>query len=76
MSGSFLLMMFLYLWLMLLLVAGWITATHFYVASPSSIYANYSAARIVQPELYETSTTHVLKKLHWLPVEQCTVVLS
>ena len=44
--------LFLCLWLMLLLVAIWITATHFSGASPSSIYANYSASKIVQPELY------------------------
>ena len=54
MTGSFLLMMLLYLWLMLLLVVGWITATHFSGASPSSMYANYSAPKIVQPELYLT----------------------
>ena len=54
MSGSFLLTMFLYLWLMLLLVVGWITATHFSGVSPSSIYINYSASKIVQPELYQT----------------------
>ena len=54
MSGSFLLMMFLYLCLMLLLVVGWITATHFSGASTSSIYANYSASKIVQPDLYLT----------------------
>ena len=35
MSGSFLLMNFLCLWLMLLLVVSWITATHFSGASPS-----------------------------------------
>ena len=54
MSGGFLHMRFLCLWLMLLLVVGWITATHFSGASPSSIYANYSASKIVQPELYQT----------------------
>ena len=53
-SGSFLLMMFLYLWLMLLLVVDWTTATHFSGASPSLIYTNYSASEIVQPELYQT----------------------
>ena len=57
-SGGFLLMMFLYLWLMLLLVVGWITATHFSGASPSSIYSNYSASKIVQPELYRTQSIH------------------
>ena len=35
-------------------VVGWITATHFLGASPSSIYENYSASKIVQPELYLT----------------------
>ena len=54
MSGSFLLMMLLYLWLMLLLVVSWITATHFSGASPSSIYLNYSASKTVLPELYQT----------------------
>ena len=45
--------MFLCLWLMLLLVVIWITAAHFSGAS-SSIYANYSASKIVQLELYQT----------------------
>ena len=54
MSGGFSLMMFLWLWLMLWLVVGWIIATHFSGASPSSIYANYSASKIVQLELYQT----------------------
>ena len=54
MSHGFLLMMFMYLWLMLLLVVGWITATYFSGASPSSIYVNYSASKLVQPELYQT----------------------
>ena len=49
------LMMFLCLWLMLWLVVGWIIATHFSGASPSSIYANYSASKIVQLELYQTT---------------------
>ena len=53
MSG-FLLMMFLCLWLMLLLVVRCITATYFSGASPSSIYANYSASKTMQPELYQT----------------------
>ena len=77
MSVGFSLMMFLCLWLMFWLVVGWITATHFTGASPSSIYVTYSAFKIVQPELYQTpvdtSITPVLKKLHWLPVEQRTV---
>ena len=54
MSGSFLLMMLLYLWLMLLSLVSWITATHFSGACPSSIYINYSASKIVQPQLYRT----------------------
>ena len=54
MSGAFLLMMFLYLWLMFLLVVGWIIPTHFLGTSLSSIYANYSASKRVQPELYLT----------------------
>ena len=63
---------------MLLLVVSWIIATHFSGASPSSIYASYSASKIVQPELYLTPVdtpviTPVLKKLHWLHVEQCMV---
>ena len=53
-SGGFLLTMFLCLWLMLLLVVIWITATHISGASPSSIYAIYSASKIVQLELYQT----------------------
>ena len=53
MSGSFLLMMLLYLWLMLLLVVGLITVTHYSGVFPSSIYVNYSASKIVQPELYQ-----------------------
>ena len=59
MPGGFLLMMFLYLWLMLLLVVAWITATHFSGANPSSIYANYSASKIVQPELYQIPVQHL-----------------
>ena len=39
---------------MLLLVVGWITATHFSGASPSSIYVNYSASKTVLPELCQT----------------------
>ena len=72
-------MMLLYLWLMLFLVVGWITATHFSGVSSSSIYVNYSTSHIVQPELYQTpcsrytSITPVLKKFHWLPVEHHTV---
>ena len=66
MSAGFLLMMFLYLWLMLFLVFGWITTTKFSGASPSLIFANYSVSKTVQPEY--TSITSVLKKLHWLPV--------
>ena len=53
MSGDFLLLMFLYLWLMLLLVVSWITATLFSGASRSSTNANYSASEIVQPKLYQ-----------------------
>ena len=48
MSGGFLLMMFLYLWLMLLLAVGWITGTHFSGSSLGSIYAHYSASKIVE----------------------------
>ena len=51
----------------------WITATHFSGASPSSIYTNYSASRIVSNTSQYTSITPALKKLHWLPVEQRTV---
>ena len=54
MSGGFFLMMLLCLWLMLLLVVGWITATYFSGASPSSIYGNYSVSKTVHPELYQT----------------------
>ena len=71
---SFLLIKILYLWLMLLLVVGWITATHFSGVSPSSIYVNYRAfkkspARIVSNNSRYTRITPVLMKLHWLPVE-------
>ena len=66
MSGSFLLMMLLYLWLMLLSLVSWITATHFSGASSSSIYVNYSASKIVQPELYRTPVDTPA-------VEQCMV---
>ena len=45
---GFLLMMFLYLWLMLLLAVGWITGTHFSGSSLGSIYAHYSASKIVE----------------------------
>ena len=38
----------------LLLVVGWITATHFSGVSASSININYSASKIVQPELCQT----------------------
>ena len=47
MSGGFLLMMLLYFWPMLLLVVGWITVSHFSGVSLSSIFVNYSGARIV-----------------------------
>ena len=70
-SDGFLLMMLLYLWLMLLLVVGWITATHFLGVSPSSIYG---ASKIVQPELYHRKVDTSVLKLHWLPVEHCTVI--
>ena len=65
-------MMLLYLWLMLLLVVGWITDTQFSRASPTSIHSasKNSAARIVSNISRYTSITPVLKKLHWLPVEQ------
>ena len=53
MSGGFLLMMRLYLWPMLLLVVSWITVTHFSGVSLSSIFVNYSASKIVQPESYK-----------------------
>ena len=48
-----------------LVIVAWIISTHFSGASPSSIYANYSASKIVQPELHQTPV--------WLPVEQHTV---
>ena len=53
MSGSFLLMMLLYLWPMLFLVVGWITITHFSGVSLSSIFVNYSASKTVQLESYQ-----------------------
>ena len=54
MSGSFLLVMLLYLWLMLLLVVSWIAATNFSRVYPTLIYVNFSASKIVQQELYQT----------------------
>ena len=53
MSGGFLLMMCLYLWPMLLLVVDWITVIHFSGVSLSSIFVNYSSAKIVQLESYQ-----------------------
>ena len=86
MSGSFLLMMLLYLGPMLLLVVGWITVTHFSGVSLSSIFINYSASKTVQLESYQipvdtlhsaarivSNTCRYTKKLHWLPVEHCSV---
>ena len=55
MSGSFLLMMLLYLWPMILLVVGWITVTHFSGVSLSLIFVNYSASKTVQLESYQIS---------------------
>ena len=52
MLGSFLLMMLLYVWPMLLLLVGWITVTQFSGVSLSSIFINYSACKIVQLESY------------------------
>ena len=54
MSGSFLLVMFLHLWPMLLLVVSWITVTRFSEVSPNLIYINYSALKKVQPEFDQT----------------------
>ena len=54
MSGNFLLMMLLYLWLMLLLVVSWITTSHFSGVSPSSVCVNYSASNRLQLELNQT----------------------
>ena len=50
--------MFMYLWLMLLLVVGWITVTHFSGVSPSSIYVNYRASKIVQSEFIKHQSIH------------------
>ena len=76
MSGSFLLMMLLYLWPMLLLVVGWINSL-FRSLSKFNLrklqYIQNSAARIVSNTSRYTSITPVLKKLHWLPVEHCSV---
>ena len=47
-SGCFLLMKLLYLWLMFLLVAGGITVTYFSGVSLNSVYINYNAYKIVQ----------------------------
>ena len=76
MSDGFLFMMFLYLWLMLLLVVGWITAAHFSGAKfnlRKLPCIQNSAARIVSNTSQYTSINTVLKKLHWHPVEQCIV---
>ena len=53
-SGSFSLMMCLYLWPVLLLVVGWIIVIFISEVYPSSIYVNYNASKIVQQELYQT----------------------
>ena len=54
MSGGFLFMMFLCMLQMILLVVSWITATDFSGVSPSSIYINYSASKVMQTELCQT----------------------
>ena len=69
-SGSFLLMMCLHLWPVLLTVVGWIIVIRFLEIFSSSININDSASKIVQLELYlntirYTSIITVLKKLHW-----------
>ena len=61
---------------MLLLVVGWIFAIFFSEVSPSSIYLNYNASKVVQLESNTsgyTSIIIVLKNLHWLPVEHCSL---
>ena len=35
-------------------VVSWITATHLSGVSVSSVYVNYSASKIMQPEFYQT----------------------
>ena len=52
MSGSFLLVMLLYLWPMLLLVVSWITVTHYSRVSLSAIFVNYRTSTIVQLKSY------------------------
>ena len=76
--GGFLLMMLLYLWQMVLLIVGWIIATHLSrTLSKFNVHKlqciQNSAARIVSTTSRYTSITVVLKKLHWLPLEKCTV---
>ena len=56
----------------LLVSSRWITATHFSGAHKLQCIKN-SAAQIVPNASQYTSITCVLKKLHWLPVEQRTV---
>ena len=47
-SGSFLFMIWLYLWPMLLLIVGWVIVILFSEVFLSSIYINYNASKIVQ----------------------------
>ena len=73
MSGSFLVMMLLYLWPTLLLVVIWITVTHFSGVSKCNLRKlqsiQNSAARTVLNNIRYASITPVLKKLLWLPVQ-------
>ena len=70
MSGGFLLMM-------LLLVVGWITVTHFSGVSLSSVFINYSAFKMVQLESYEIPVDMLVWLLcwynSWFPVEHHSV---
>ena len=76
MSGGFLLMMFLYLWLMLSSRLNYCNSL-FRSLSKFNLHKlqciQNSAARIVSNTSRYTSLTPVLQKLHWHPVEQHTV---
>ena len=54
-SGSFLLMMLLYLWPMLLSVVGWIIVFPFQesLQVQSNRYVNYNVSKVLQLELYQ-----------------------
>ena len=78
MSGDFLLMMLLYLWLMLLVVCRSDYCNSIFRGLSKFNLCNLqciqnSAARIVSNTSRNSNITPVLNKLHWLPVEHHTV---